>query len=85
MLDVVHYYFDEDMRFSSLDEARMHSIVRKQLFEELYDIKYRYGLDSKTTPSGDYAEGDVKPFIPATEVDSDAPNPFGAILDAPIG
>jgi hypothetical protein len=28
---------------------------------------------------------DVKPYIPPTEVDPDSYNPFGSVLDAPIG
>lgn len=87
LLDVLHYYFDEDLRYGSGEGAQMHSRFRKHVFEVMYDMPYRYAIeDSDSTSSRTSEDGtEVKPFIPATEFDPDSFNPFGATLDAPIG
>ena len=81
MLDVVHYFLDEDMRYSSPEEMRFHEVVRKTLMVDLYEKKYNYG--SAEGANSDLGP-DVKPYIPPTEVDPDAFNPFGQVLDAPL-
>ena len=83
MLDVVHYFLDEDMRYSSVEELKIHDSVRKNIFKTFYDTEYRYGIPGDTPDSVD--SDAIKPYIPPTEVNPDAPNPFGAVLDAPIG
>jgi len=83
MLDVLHYYLDEDMRYSSVEELKLHDAVRKGIFEDLYGIKYRYGMPENGSAEAVDGNG-VKPYIPPTEFDDDAANPFGSVLDAPI-
>jgi hypothetical protein len=89
MLDVVHYFFEEDSRYSSAEEAEAVSSVRSALYGDMYGTSYRYGIKSKNGKSsaGDtYSDPDeVKPYIPPTQFDANAANPFGAVLDAPIG
>ena len=81
MLDVIHYFLDEDMRYSTPEEIRLHEVVRKTLMVDLYERQYKYGsTEGKESDLGP----DVKPYIPPTEVDPDAFNPFGQILDAPL-
>jgi hypothetical protein len=85
MLDVVHYFFEEDSRYGSAEEAEAVSAVRSAL----YGMYYRYGIKSKIkSSSGDnfYSDPDeIKPYIPPTQFDPESANPFGAVLDAPIG
>jgi hypothetical protein len=81
MLDVVHYFLDEDMRYTSPEEIQLHEVVRKTLMVDLYERKYNYG-NNKDAESN--LSPDVKPYIPPTEVDPDAFNPFGQVLDAPL-
>lgn len=86
MLDVIHYYFDEDMRYGSVEASHLHSNVREQLYGSLYGYDYRYGVGKNRTAGADGTENlTVKPYIPATEFDPDSSNPFGGILDSPIG
>lgn len=86
MLDVIHYFFDEDMRYGSLEGAQLHSKVREQIFGVLYGTTYQYGIGQNRTigPDGeeDFA---VKPYIPPTEFNPSSADPFGGVLDAPIG
>jgi hypothetical protein len=88
MLDVVHYFFEEDSRYRSAEEAEGISAVRSALYN-MYGMTYKYGVKANTRPSsGDsfYSDPDeVKPFIPPTQFDPESSNPFGAVLDAPIG
>lgn len=85
MLDVIHYFFDEDMRYSTLEELQMHNSVRTTLFETMYERPYAYGKPSSSSTAQNNSDGELKPFIPATEVDPEAMNPFGDLLDSPIG
>lgn len=83
MLDVVHYFLDEDMRYSGLDEMKIHDSVRKSIFKKLYDVDYKYGMSGESSDTED--PNYVKPYIPPTEVSPESHAPFGSILDAPIG
>jgi hypothetical protein len=85
MVDVIHYYFDEDMRYGSLEGAQLHSSVREQIFGAMYGYDYKYTLGKNRTVDTDGNEHlTVKPYIPATEFDPDSADPFGGVLDAPI-
>lgn len=85
MLDVIHYFLDQDMRYSSPEELQMHDTVRRALFKDLYQRDYVYGSKASTKSDSDFSDTEVKPYIPPTEIDPDAFNPFGSVLDAPIG
>lgn len=84
MIDVIHYFLEEDLRYSSIEEMKMHEAVRGDIYQRLYGVKYRYvsGTGSNTT---DFDGQEVKPYVPPTEFDPDSANPFGSVLDAPIG
>lgn len=85
MVDVIHYYFDEDMRYGSLEAAQLHSTVREQIFGAMYGYDYKYSLGkNRVTRSDGEEQLAVKPYIPATEFNPDSADPFGGILDAPI-
>lgn len=89
MLDVVHYLFEEDSRYSSAEEAESVSAMRSSIYGRLYGTTYRYGIKTKgkrgqmDTSFSDPNE--LKPYIPPTEFDPTSTNPFGSVLDAPIG
>ncbi len=85
MLDVIHYYFDEDFRYGSVEAAQLHSNVREQIFGVMYGRTYQYGLGRNRTVGADGSEElTVKPYIPPTEFNPDSANPFGGVLDAPL-
>ena len=86
MLDVLHYYFDEDMRYGSAEAAELHSNVREQIFGVMYGTTYKYGIGKNRTVGSDGVERPtVKPYVPPTEFDADSADPFGGVLDSPIG
>lgn len=89
MLDVVHYLFEDDSRYSSAEEAESVSATRTSIYGRLYGTTYRYQIKSKArnnNASDTYSDPNVvKPYIPPTEFDPDSANPFGSVLDAPIG
>lgn len=99
MLDVIHYFYEEDLNYASVEQAQMSDARRVTIFKQLYGTEYRYAsTDTKNKVSAsdfdydfddlepfDPAKAATKPFIPATEIDEYSSNPFGDILDAPIG
>ena len=50
MLDVIHFFFEEDMNFASKEEADARSNSREIIYQDFYDYAYRYG-SSKSTSS----------------------------------
>jgi len=56
MLDVLHYYFEEDIDYESEERADARSRVRSRIFEEMYDRPYRYARRPQLEPSAAYSE-----------------------------
>ena len=85
-LDVVHYYFEEDSKFSTREEAIAKTETRKRFYKMFYDMEYVYGLSEKDAASiEDSGEIDgVKPYVPPTDFNPESINPFGSVLDSPI-
>jgi hypothetical protein len=98
MLDVVHYFYEEDLNYASVEQAQMTDARRITLFKQLYGINYRYASDESknrtAAASSDFdfddltpfdpTNAETKPFVPATNMDEYSSTPFGDILDAPI-
>jgi hypothetical protein len=85
MLDVIHFLYEEDLRYSNVEEAQWLDTKRQHIYKELYGEDYKY-FSTKRTGSDDLISEDgevVKPYIPPTEFDPDSSNPFGSVLDAP--
>ena len=99
MLDVIHYFYEDDLDYASVEQAQMTDARRITIFRQLYGTEYRYASsDTKNRVAGSNANFDfddltpfdptnnvTKPFVPATEIDETSINPFGDILDAPLG
>lgn len=51
MLDVLHYFFEEDLNFSTAEQAEAREATRLQLYRDLYDMDYKYA--SPKTRRGD--------------------------------
>lgn len=81
MLDVIHYFLDEDLRYTTAEEMTMHSSIRTTIFSDFYGIPYRYGSSNNNKETNSDA---VKPYIPPTELDLDSNDPFGGLLDTPL-
>ena len=50
MLDVVHYYFEQDHRYASFEEASFKDQFRSSIFKNLYNSDYAFGLSNDSTP-----------------------------------
>lgn len=86
MLDVIHYFYEEDFNYSTVEQAQMSDARRIHVFESLYKTKYQYAAPKSDSSSSDDLDGtEVKPYVPPTEFNPDSINPFGEVLDAPIG
>lgn len=99
MLDVIHYFYDESMNFSTVEQGKWADSRRERIFEDLYGIEYRYKSfedSKKENEFGSYDEeedivsfnpsvkSDTKSYTPPTKMEADSADPFGGILDAPI-
>ena len=53
MLDVLHYFFEEDYRTPTHESALRLSAVRESVYQSLYDMDYPYAManDSTNSPS----------------------------------
>lgn len=83
MLDVLHFFFEEDSRYSTAEEAEAVSKLRSTVYGVLYGTTYKYA--STSSPGTSSSSMDVKPYIPPTEFDPDSFQPFGSVLDSPLG
>jgi hypothetical protein len=99
MVDIIHYYFEDDARYASGEQAEAIGKLRNQLYL-LYGKTYRYGASGSAPgrsymPKGasvDYGFNDdglgvpseTKPYVPPTDFNPDSAMPFGSDLDAPL-
>lgn len=96
MLDVLHYYMEEDFQVSSAEVAEARDKARSIIYKDLYNRGYkkRYqsdvnGFDLKEplndsiTPL-DPEKGPTKSYVPPTDFNPDSTKPFGDVLDAPL-
>lgn len=100
MLDVLHYFFEEDFAYSTAEQAESRSKLRTELYL-LYGKTYNYTIESSGSDGGrkyvspeanfdldlptEFSPKERKPYVPATDFNPDSAMPFGSILDAPIG
>ena len=89
MVDVLHFYFEDDSRYASAEEAEAVSALRSSLYSTMYNTKYVYAMKSGSgsNRSNEFSPvtDELKPYIAPTEFDPTSSNPFGSVLDAPIG
>ncbi len=89
MLDVLHYYFEEDTTYITQEHALYTDSRRKSLYRLFYETEYKYGSTSESTTtkytSDEGEEYTSKSYIPPTEFDPESSDPFGGTLDAPLG
>lgn len=96
MLDVLHYFFEEDSHFVSEAQADTRNNLRVSMYQTMYKKPYAYATSRSNKARSYNAEGDIdeqlipvnqelKPFVPATDFDPESTNPFGSLLDSPNG
>jgi hypothetical protein len=71
MLDVIHFYFEEDSRYRSAEEVQSVSAVRTSLYEGMYKRPYPYKVNSNSSSTGSTgrryvsdSNDDLEPFDP---------------------
>jgi hypothetical protein len=98
MLDVIHYIYEEDINYVSQEQAQMVETRRVAIWNTMYNAPYKYSVFRKTdeyqydedevqdfTPFDPTQRKDVKPYFPPTDFSADDSDPFGGVLDSPIG
>lgn len=74
MLDILHFYFEEDLRFSTGEEAEAVTETRRVIYSSLYGTTYKYGMqksskntysDGSSLPDDGYFGNDIQPFDPS--------------------
>ena len=48
MLDVLHYYMEEDYNFSNSEQVEAKSKLRKTIYRTVYNRDYSFGVNSET-------------------------------------
>lgn len=76
MLDVLHYFFEDDLTASSAEQSEARGKVRESLYRDLYHTEYKYARSGTNTvdASGTYLpkdfdsalneEEEITPFDP---------------------
>lgn len=60
MLDVIHYFFEQDMLVASSEEAEARSKMRTIIYKDLYEKTYNYQYtSSKSSYNYSTASGDL--------------------------
>ena len=97
MLDVLHYFFEEDLNFSTAEQADAREKSRVMLYENLYNTEYKYAttgqshVDYDSLPYDDENDQDeratpVDSFNPAAKVKPyTAPTRFDPSSSLPFG
>lgn len=49
MLDVIHYFFEEDMFYSSAEQAEGRDRSRQQIYSQFYESDYAYAVASSSS------------------------------------
>lgn len=98
MLDVLHYFFEEDMFYSSAEQAEGRDRARQQIYQQFYQSEYPYavnvgssynasGVTSKNFDIAD--EEEIVPFDPLQQNKPTkpfiAPTPVNAKSSQPFG
>lgn len=67
MLDVIHFLFEDDMRYSTGEEAEAQTNFRNSLYKDLYNMEYKYGYKGKSKSNGTYTNDSVDEPLNADE------------------
>ena len=93
MVDVLHYFLEEDLRYHTAEEADAVEKVRTQIYGSMYQTNYKYRTNRQSSRSsyggsdsfdGFSSSSERKPYIPPTEFNPNSSMPYGSLLDAPL-
>ncbi len=77
MLDVIHYFFEDDLNYSTPEQAEARDKMRSSLYGQLYQTTYKYatGAGSKTSRAKDFSVDDEIQPVELKERKIDSFNP----------
>jgi hypothetical protein len=52
MLDVIHFFFEEDLNFTSGEQAEAQSKMRTEMYQTMYGVEYKYPMAQSNTKQG---------------------------------
>jgi hypothetical protein len=100
MLDVIHYFMEEDFNVTSAEQSEAREKSRTILYKSLYNKDYRFSSNKKTFSTVDASghtnsfeeelvpvdptAGPTKSYVPPTDFNPESIKPFGDVLDAPF-
>ena len=62
MLDVVHYFFEEDLNFSTAEQAEARDKTRIAIYDEMYGSYYKYAAKNNRQTPMNFDDDDDTPF-----------------------
>ena len=68
MLDVIHYFFEDDYRYASDQEQVYKDEFRKSFYKRMYSYEYKYSSEENSN-RGSYRDFDVEAPESLTEVE----------------
>jgi hypothetical protein len=69
MLDVLHYFFEEDISYASNEQAEARDKSRTEIYESMYLRSYKYSSSNR----GDYSASSMRDFDEPEQVDEIQP------------
>lgn len=101
MLDVMHFYMEEDFsQATTAEQSKAKDKAREIIYRSLYNQKYTLATKSSNyqsaNSSGEFYEdeeivpvdplkGPTKSYVPTTDFNPESLKPFGDLLDSPLG
>ena len=95
MIDVLHYYFEEDLAVATAEEQQARSDTRTSVYRTLYGTTYKYAIkgssanssnafaaDGSAIPTdGFFDDMDITPFDPTDNTKAQPVKPFVPATD----
>ena len=101
MLDVMHFFMEEDFSQSSTaEQSEAKDRARELIYRSLYNQNYTMAKRNKNYQTANYdaemyedsqivpvdpLKGPTKSYVPATDFNPESSKPFGDLLDPPAG
>jgi len=90
MLDVIHYFFEDDLAVSTAEQQQARSDTRSSVYRTLYGTNYKYAIKSSSgsgsnsftadgnliPTDGFFGDEDITPFDPTSNNEPKPVKPF---------
>lgn len=75
MLDVLHFFFEEDVNYSSGEQAEAHGKIRSNMYSTLYGVEYKYASHAINKSGNGFDNSTISEPLDADEPEN-LPDPF---------